>query len=235
MKKIGYIIEGSGVDFTLGFKVFYVMQSVCGKITKLGVTNNIERRRAELSQQYQIEFVVVYDGTPANKKAPKTKAVKIERMGKNHLTRLGFNGYLTDRHGEDGFEFFENVPNERLASLICQAEHAASKSIEYQQFAEYAPRKRTVDVVVNAIKLVQKVAQEAGRVYYGVAQWGGQRNANGSVKPRNGGQPKDWNGDIGWKSAIKSGRIHVRFEAQRTVTVCKRKRASVETALASLN
>jgi hypothetical protein len=234
MKKIGYIIENSGKDFTLGFKVFYVMQSVCGKITKLGVTNNIERRRAELSQQYQIEFAVIYDGTPASKRAPKTKAVKIERMGKNLLTRLGFNGYLTDRHGEDGFEFIENVPNEKLASLICQAEHAASKSIEYQQFAKFAPRQRTIDVVLNAIKLVQKVAQEAGRMYYGVAQWGGT-SGKARLNKKYGGQPKDWNGDTGRKVAIRSGRIHVRFQAQHPVTVCKRKRASVETALASLN
>jgi len=234
MKKIGYIIENSGKDFTLGFKVFYVMQSVCGKITKLGVTNNIERRRAELSQQYQVEFAVIYDGTPANKKAPKTKAVKIERMGKNHFTRLGYNGYLTDRHGEDGFEFFENVPNEKLASLICQAEHAASKSIDYSQFAKFAPRQRTIDVVLNAIKLVQKTAQEAGRMYYGVAQWGGT-GGGARLNKKYGGQPKDWNGDTGRKVAIRSGRIHVRFQAQHPVTVCKRKRASVETALASLN
>jgi hypothetical protein len=178
-----------------------------------------------------MEMNVVYDGTPADSKSPKTLAKKIERMGKNFLTRLGFNGYLTDRHGEDGFEWFENVPNEILAECICHAEQAANRKVEYQEFGKNAPRKATVKVVTNGIKRVQQAAQANDRLYYGVAQHGD--NAF-TIRKKYNGQPKDWNGDLGKRVAIKSQRIHVRFSAQRPVTVCKRKRASVETALNKL-
>lgn len=232
MEKIGYIIEGSGQDHTLPFNSFYVMQSICGEHTKLGWSANLERRRAELSVQYRpMEMVVVYDGTPANGKAPKTLAKKIERMGLNFLTRLGFNGYLTDANGEDGFEWFENVPNEILAECICHAEHAASKEIEYQEFGKNAPRKATVKVITNGIKRVQQAAQATDRLYYGVAQHGDNLF---TARKKYNGQPKDWNGDLGKRVAIKSQRIHVRFSAQHPVTVCKRKRASVETALSKI-
>jgi hypothetical protein len=213
--------------------VFYVFQSLCGQFTKLGWTNNIERRRAELSLQYQIELAVIYVGIPKNGKPPKTLAHKTERMGKNFLTRLGFNGYLTDRHGEDGFEWFENVPNETLATLIIQAQVAADKKLNYQEFAKYAPRKQTVTTIITSIELVQKTAQGTSRLYYGPAQFGPYMK--GKVNKKYGGQPKDWNGDLGKRVAITPKRVHVRFTADHQRLVCSRKRASVETALPHLN
>ena len=228
-KHIGYVIEGSGQDLTLPFRVFYVMQNVEGTLTKLGYTNNIERRRQELSIQYQTEMVVVYDGTPLNGKAPATVAKEIERAAKNELSRKGYNGYLVDRYGEAGFEWFHNVPNEVLAELICQAENAASQKVKLHEFGTFAPPQKTKSVIENGIKLVQETAAEEGKLYYGVAQHGTW--ARGRVNKKYSGQPKDWNGDLGKSVAIKGQRIHIRFSATKTPSVCKVKKATSRTAL----
>jgi len=231
-KHIQYIIEGSGKDQSLPFNVFYIMQSRCRKYTKLGWTNNIERRRAELSTQYQVQMFVVYDGTPANGKTPPTTAQDTERMGKNFLARHGLNGYFTDRWGNNGYEWFENVPNKTLATLIINAQVCTWKQVELHEFANYAPRQRTVDVTVASIELAQKTASEANRLYYGVAQHGEWRQ--GRINKKYNGQPKDWNGDLGKRIAIRPQRVHVSFNAQHPA-FCVRKKASVKTALCNLN
>jgi len=234
-KHIQYIIKGSGKDHTLPFNVFYVMQSKENphRFTKLGWTNNIERRRAELSTQYQLEMAVVYDGTPTNGNAPKTAAIDIERMGKNFLTRHGLNGYFTDRYGKNGYEWYESVPNETLATLIINAEVATWKEVEFHEFANYAPRKTTIEVTIASIELVQKTAAGTSRLYYGVAQHGIW--LKGRVNKKYGGQPKDWNGDLGRRVVVRpTQRISIQFEAQHP-RLCKTKKASVQTALCNLN
>ena len=228
-KHIGYIIEGSGKDMTLSFRVFYVMQNVEGTLTKLGYTNNIERRRQELSLQYATEMVVIYDGTPSSGKAPKTVAKDIERSAKNELSRKGYNGYLVDRYGEPGLEWIHNVPNGELAELICQAENAANQKVKLHEFGVFAPRQKTKSIIENGIKLVQETAKQEGRLYYGVAQFG--EWSRGHVNKKYNGQPKDWNGDLGKSVAIKGQRIHIRFSASKTPSVCKVKKATSQTAL----